>query len=929
MSKVSGAYPSLSRGVNQQPFEARLDGQHGQQVNMWSDPVHGLSRRRGTVAQSCQVVNVWGPPIDSMTPTQRAEVYAFYASYRTIPYTTDGLELLVHYPTIKAPPVLVDSWATNTQGIRVTRKIQGAGPGQAGAVFENAATGGFGGVDVEALVTRNIINARGIATACQVGRYMLFYPNDTPLTFGNPTDTWAADANRSVVLEVRQGIPNRKYSVSAVVDGAPYNWSYTTPSSAYSGTLDTSDIPYSDPEYTKKVNDRVNAYNSAVTQWITTAASQTRPSYIAGALFGSGLGTVIAVVGGGIALSDAGNQIGLNLSNARASTFAFTDGGSNEAVTVTELTVAEPNKLSSFHKPGKVVRIRADRGGASYYLKAVPTGPVVTTFAQVRWEETARTSQPAPQNPMIVMAVKNPKAGASRVGLNMDVNYLKGPRLLNDPTISLPDFGTRLVGDTESSPDPSFVNKQVNWMGMFQDRLVLASGSVLNFSEVGNYFNFYRTETLTVPDKDPVEVFALGAESDTIRHSVLFDRSLLLFGDNQQYSIDGRNPVTPASTTVIQSSAIEDATDCPPVAGGALVFFGKRREGSAEIFQMEVGDVADTSAFTGLGLQLSDYLPGKPVQLMYIASPSTLVVRCSGALNSLFIFKFVDQGRQRIMDSWSRFDYSTHFGLIYGMFYHEDAIYLRVQRDFLDVDGTRWGSPAAAYGVDVLERQSMLPQVSSMPYLDSIRPASDNYASDFLRPNQDFQGRYVPFMATAWSKYRINPVAGSENESTSGWLHGVQPPIVSALDFVTRFSDIPDTFTKGDAFAVTGIPFDSYVELTSPVRRDQGGQPIMQGRLTVSKLDIYYKDSGGLTADVTTTFATTQTRRALDFTGRLTGYATNAVGTLPVTTGSVSVFIGRESKEYTCLISSRNWMPMSITRVTWTGQWFMNHRFVG
>ncbi len=53
MSKVSGAYPSLSRGVNQQPFEARLDGQHGEQVNMWSDPVHGLSRRRGTTLQYC------------------------------------------------------------------------------------------------------------------------------------------------------------------------------------------------------------------------------------------------------------------------------------------------------------------------------------------------------------------------------------------------------------------------------------------------------------------------------------------------------------------------------------------------------------------------------------------------------------------------------------------------------------------------------------------------------------------------------------------------------------------------------------------------------------------------------------------------------------------------------------------------------------
>lgn len=71
MSKVSGAYPSLSRGVSQQPFEARLDGQHGEQVNMWSDPVRGLSRRRGTQLQDCKPDNVFGPSYFQLTEEQK------------------------------------------------------------------------------------------------------------------------------------------------------------------------------------------------------------------------------------------------------------------------------------------------------------------------------------------------------------------------------------------------------------------------------------------------------------------------------------------------------------------------------------------------------------------------------------------------------------------------------------------------------------------------------------------------------------------------------------------------------------------------------------------------------------------------------------------------------------------------------------------
>ena len=255
-----------------------------------------------------------------------------------------------------------------------------------------------------------------------------------------------------------------------------------------------------------------------------------------------------------------------------------------------------------------------------------------SVWGKARWEECAATTQAAIPNPMLVMAVKNPQtSGLTRVGLARGtpggLAYLASNKVLNDPTVlTLPAFNGRQVGDSDSSPPPRFFGKQVTWMGMFQDRLCVAAGNTIDMSEVGNYFNFFRTQTLTVPDIDPVSIFALGSETDTIRHSVIFDRSLLLFGDNQQYVIDGRNPVTPSTSTIIQSSAVEDATDCPPVVGGSLVFFGKRREGSAEIFQMEVGDVADTSNFTGLGLQLSDYLPGRPAQLLYVASPSTLCV---------------------------------------------------------------------------------------------------------------------------------------------------------------------------------------------------------------------------------------------------------------------------------------------------------------
>ena len=916
MSKVSGAYPSLSRGVNQQPFEARLDGQHSEQVNMWSDPVKGLTRRRGTVRKACYVDNVYGPSYHQLSEEDKAVTREFYASYRTVSYVTDGLEMQLHYPT-KPIPAWMAGGAGPAGGIRLTRKIQGA---LSGADVEAVSMGDP--LDAMFATTKALVDS-GVAVACQVGRYMLLATAGREFTVPPETDYWASAANSHWAVEVKQGVPNRAYKVSFYVDNTYHVFSYTTPSSAYSGTLTTADIPASDPEYQKKVNDRVNAYNSAVTAWITTAAAQTRPQYIVDQLLAAGLATPLLAVGSlvnGGSAHDLANVIVVRNSNGRTSAPTILDGGDGSLVAATGSTVSSQNALTGAHAYDKVVRIQPERGDNSFYVKAVPADKSNDGWGKCRWVECPRTAQDPIENPMLVMAVKNPPGPTlARVGIApgtaAGLAYLASSTVLGDPTVaSLPTFNGRAVGDMDSSPAPRFFGKQVTWMGMFQDRLCVAAGNTIDMSEVGNYFNFFRTQTLTVPDNDPVSIFALGSETDTIRHSVIFDRSLLLFGDNQQYSIDGRNPVTPSTSTIIQSSAIEDATDCPPVAGGSLVFFGKRREGSAEIFQMEVGDVADTSNFTGLGLQLSDYLPGRPAQLLYVASPSTLFVRCSEAPHSVFVFRFIDQSRQRVLDSWSRFDYHPAFGIIYGMFYHDDALYYRVAREAWVEGGTVWTGGRGDTGFDVLERQSLLSSVDALPYLDSMRPASDFWLGVPL--GSDYWARNYPFMATAIARVPLNGGGQSRN-----WLHGVQPNVRTLTEYNSAFSALPSMTVE---HGVTGIMYDAAVELTSPVRRSQDGQPIMQGRLTVGKLDVYYKDTGGFEASVTSRYGKVT---ALRFNGRVLGQLANMAGVMPVTSGSTPVFVGRESKDYVCKISSRNWMPLSITRVTWTGQWFLNHRF--
>jgi len=78
---------------------------------------------------------------------------------------------------------------------------------------------------------------------------------------------------------------------------------------------------------------------------------------------------------------------------------------------------------------------------------------------------------------------------------------------------------TRQVGDDTSNRFPSFVtpinsdgsqtevaDRRVDAVWFYKDRLVIASGPDLSMSEVGNYDNFFRTTTQSLPDSERIDI---------------------------------------------------------------------------------------------------------------------------------------------------------------------------------------------------------------------------------------------------------------------------------------------------------------------------------------------------------------------------------------------------------------------------------------
>jgi hypothetical protein len=218
--KVNGSLASLVQGVSQQPPNQRRPGQHGEQINMMSDPVRGLSRRHGT--QWMVEKNL------ALDADKAAANLADSAGYRTFDYTTGNRDLTVLY--------------------RVT--AQEAGSDLPMLMVYDRTSNTF--LDVVRNVSDTLLDALiagGASAITAVGKYVMLAGN-TIVPQATSNNVWADAVNQNqTVLWVRGGAYARTYKATVTkTDDSQVSFEYTTPAASYPNTLDTSIIPAHAPD---------------------------------------------------------------------------------------------------------------------------------------------------------------------------------------------------------------------------------------------------------------------------------------------------------------------------------------------------------------------------------------------------------------------------------------------------------------------------------------------------------------------------------------------------------------------------------------------------------------------------------------------------------------------------------------------------------
>ncbi|MEJ1593530.1 hypothetical protein SMA75_20260 [Escherichia coli] len=726
---------------------------------------------------------------------------------------------------------------------------------------------------------------QGLASVTNVGKYLMAAGNAL-LPAYTQVDNYAANNTKGVAW-IRAGAYSRTYKISIkrASDGVAFSASYTTMASSYPTLLSTSDIPSGASDYQKQVNDRVYAWQSASNKWIGDAFKDQQPENIAlqlkNQLVGAGY-TNIDVTGSTIIMDNI-------------SYLSVDDSGDGNFMRGVFNEIENPDRVSTVHFLNKLVKVRAKGQTDAYYLKAIPEVPG-QYYGPVTWTE-APAVVITPTSAFMLGQLSNDGATLYLAATQARLAAISG-------LPAAPAYGATQAGDLAAQGNkPYFLDHPVSLLTVFQDRLMVVSNGVVFGSRTGDYFNWFRSSMLSLKPDDPVEGYALGSEDDIISRAVTYNKDLFMFGVRKQFAISGRTPLTPQNISIATAASERNSAYCQPEVLGNILFYGRYQTArdqagpspyAGAVAQFQLGVFQDTPETSPASPQLDKYIRGRITEMAVMGAPTTLFCRTDGRDDGLYVFRFLDQpGTQaREFDSWSRWEWDYgNVGHIIGMVGYQSSLFVYTMKS----DGTNLWLGAEEFVMDSA--------LSDTPYLDSQRSGTAYEA------NTGFLRNSVPRTGTS----------AALDRSTEYGLLGTA--IAGYSTFKAQY--IPSKVTLDDL--VVGVDFESVMDITPPYVRDQNDRAIVNGNLTVTQYAVSLIDTGGLDAVRTSENMDTTVAK---FNGRVLGRANNLIGRQPVTSTTIQVPCAKGNLRHRMKFVSRTWLPMGISAIEWTGQFFNNARRV-
>jgi len=218
------------------------------------------------------------------------------------------------------------------------------------------------------------------------------------------------------------------------------------------------------------------------------------------------------------------------------------------------------------------------------------------------------------------------------------------------------------IGSTVTNPTPSFVNKSINDIFFYKNRLGFASGGNIILSETGGYYNFYSKTVLEIIDDDPIDIAIPSSDATNIYYAVSFQSGLFVFTKDTQYILKHTDTFSPLTVAFDLISKTPMDTNVEPInASNSLFFISKVGTNSSQLREYKYSNDTLVADGIDLSVQVPSLLPN--ISKLIVDITLGYVIMTSVTTPSvLYCYKYLQHGSERVQSAF--FKFSFNFNII-------------------------------------------------------------------------------------------------------------------------------------------------------------------------------------------------------------------------------------------------------------------------
>ena len=201
-----------------------------------------------------------------------------------------------------------------------------------------------------------------------------------------------------------------------------------------------------------------------------------------------------------------------------------------------------------------------------------------------------------------------------------------------------------------------------------------------------------------VLDTDVIDISASGTQVNTLKNSIGFNETLLLFSDTAQYKLAGAGDVISPTTAIINEvSSFEHDDSVAPVSAGRYAYFCQKRNENTGVREYYADDETLTNDGVDVTAAVQSLIPANAYNIISNTTEDTLLVFCADTADSgtgtstittpltvtnagtMYVYKYFFEGGDKVQNAWSKW---TFAGVkILGGMAHESYVYLLTCED--------------------------------------------------------------------------------------------------------------------------------------------------------------------------------------------------------------------------------------------------------